>query len=257
MPKALKPYDLVIATATYFGAYGHVADAQYRRGLWEGYIKSLNDTRFKQIDPFLYVSDDGSPARPDMSRFVIPRFADFHEPKTWNDNIVLMLNKVESYAPLCLIADSDSYFHPEWCSWLFKAIDNYPDAAGWSLYNTPRMADRYVRHLEDGIIEKNHSPSFGLVYRTDDRTQTDPIEWLESFIGTLAEKHSMGFVVPEISMIQHAGCYGINNVPGGSQDYDPLFPLNHECGLAGYTDRSGFENVSFSKGETKWQNATP
>ena len=246
----MKPYDLVIATATYFGVYRHVTDPNYRRKLWTGFQDSLNATDFRGMRVLLYVCDDGSPQLPNMSRFQ----GDFeaklvaHVPFGVNPNIVKMLNTVTDVAPLCLIADSDAYFDPHWMEWLRSALGYFPDAAGYSLFNSPRH-QTYVRNLHvPGVIEKKHSPAFGLVYRPSDRPpDIEPPTWLEDFIGTLPEKHGMGFVVPKISMIQHAGCYGINNVPGGSQDYDPLFPLNHQCGLADWTDRTGFEDVQFEK----------
>lgn len=212
--------DLVIATTTCFEKYGHVSDTHYRRRLFDLYVDSA--FRTKDVDKtvcFEFSNEDGS---------------------GWNANYFRLLNRVTDMAPLCLIADSDSYFHPDWFLWLNDAIAKYPDAAGWSLYNSPRNIT-FVRDLEPGIFEKRHSTPFGLVYRTEDRPVSEPHGWFEEFITELPSKHSMGFVCPKISMIQHTGCYGLNNVPYGSADFDPLFPLNKECGLEG-ADRTGFES---------------
>lgn len=201
-------YDLVIATTTCFSIYGHIPDEEYRRKLWGRFLSSLaNTTLIKHRFTHLVSEDTGI---------------------GWNANYFKVLNEATSIAPLCLIADSDAYFHPDWLVWLYEAMRKYPDAAGWSLYNSPRNIT-FVRDLEPGIFEKSHSCPHGLVYRTADRPVSEVQGWFEEFITAIAGKHSMGFVTPTVSMIQHAGLYGLNNIPKGSEDYDPLFPLNNEC----------------------------
>lgn len=213
-------YDLVIATTTCFEQYGHVKDAQYRRERFNDYVRSFSETKWMQKKISLVVSNDSGDG--------------------WNNNYFRVLNQVTGMAPFCLIADSDAYFHPDWLRWLYDAMDMYPDCAGWSLYNSPRNTT-VIHEIGNGNIERKHSQPHGLVYRTADRPISDPVGWFEDFIGELSAKHSMGFVTPKVSMIQHTGVYGLNNVPGGSQDYDPNFPLNKECGLGDWTDRTGFD----------------
>lgn len=214
-------YSLAIVTTTCFKPYGHVKDPIYRRKLFDLYVESIEKTNWMGIRNIYSIvrEDDGI---------------------GWNANYFELLNEATDKAPFCLIADSDAYFHPDWLICLYDLMAKYPDAAGWSLYNSPRNS-MVIRELEPGIIEKKHSQPHGLVYRTADRPVSEVKGWFEEFISTLPEKHSMGFVTPKISMIQHMGCYGLNNVPGGSADFDPLFPLNKECGLEG-ADRTGFES---------------
>lgn len=235
-------YDLVIATTTYFGTYDHVKEEGYRLKLWKQMLQSLAKTEMNGAKVALLIADDHSQVDIQEWRSDLPfRYNFYSRPKHigWNANQINNLNTASEMAPICLSVDSDGYFHPQWLLWLFDTVTKYPDAAGWNLFNSPRhqlITDR----PDPDILEKSSTQLHGLAYYTRDRKNADPKEWVESFTGELLLKHGNKFIVPEISMIQHTGCYGINNVPGGSQDYDPRFLLNHECGLGDWNDRSGF-----------------
>jgi hypothetical protein len=232
-------HELVVATTTYFGPYFHVKDVDYRRKLWQWFTESFAESDFAGHKVLLLIADDGSPEPPRMQRFpadVTFRYHFVHH--GYNTNINENLNFAKDLAPLCLTVDSDAYFDPRWVRWLFSAIERYPDAAGWNLYNSPHHRC-YAGNPEPGIIKKINTQNHGLCYRTADRPETGLDNWMEHYIAGLT-KGGRTFVLPEVSMIQHTGCYGVNNAPKHSQDYDPLFPLNDRCGLAGYEDRSGF-----------------
>lgn len=199
---------LAIITPTYCAPYGHVKDGKYRVKLWQQTVRSLEESNTVGL-AYVHLTRDGA---------------------DWNENYRYLLGEACKVAPLCLIADSDAYFHPAWLRWLENAMYSYPDAAGWQLYNSPRLTDYTVRDL--GIahtLERRHASPHGLCFRTADYEAAAPGEWFETFIGKLASKHSMGFIVPRVSVIQHCGACGLNNVPGGSEDFDPNFALNDKC----------------------------
>jgi len=197
-------YDLVIATTLCFKPYGHVKDGEYRRKLWDNMQRSLEKSDMSSMN-ILHVTNETD--------------------KGWNDNYLELLAFCKDQAPLCLIADSDGYFHPEWLNWLKCALDEFPNASGWQLYRSPRMADYDVFGYR---YRRSHASPHGLCFRTANYVPASQGEWFETFIGKLRGE---GFIVPGTSMLQHCGAYGLNNIPGGSEDYDPNFPLNHECGL--------------------------
>ena len=235
-------YDLVIATTTYFGTYAHVRDDGYRRLLWKWFTKSLKESDFDGRKVLLLVADDASPEPPQVEFFPCDATIRYQKKHLGSDvNMVLNLNLAGTFAPLCLHVDSDAYFDPQWIKRLFYMVEKYPDAAGWNLYNSP-----HHRHItgepEPGIIEKVNTQGHGLVYRTAERSPRQENEFVETFLQALTRNNSRKFILPKVSLIQHTGCYGVNNEPGRSQDYDPLFPYNAECGLAGYEDRSGFKD---------------
>lgn len=202
---------LAIATTTCFSQYGHVKDGEYRRKLFDKYLESLWRTASNYFDIYMDFSED--------------------EGIGWNQNYLRLLARVRDKAPLCLIVDSDGYFDPQWEKNLLWMTEDYPDAAGWSLYNSPRLEQYDVKDLTTMLFERGHVSPHGLCFRTADYVASPDGEWFESFIGELPKKHSMGFVVPKVSLIQHCGAYGLNNVPGGSEDFDANFPFNRECGL--------------------------
>lgn len=218
MPEAMK-YDLVIATTLCFKPYGHVKDGEYRRKLWENMQRSLEKSDMSSMN-ILHVTNETD--------------------KGWNDNYLELLAFCKDQAPLCLIADSDGYFHPEWLNWLNLAMSEFPNASGWQLYKSPRMLDYDLRtplRIENNMFfslptERTHASPHGLCFRTCDYFPSEPGEWFESFIGKIKQRHGMGFINPSVSLIQHCGQYGLNNIPGGSEDFDPNFPLNDECGLS-------------------------
>lgn len=193
-------YDLVIATTLCFKPYGHVKDGEYRRKLWENMQRSLEKSDMSSMN-ILHVTNETD--------------------KGWNDNYLELLNFCKDQAPLCLIADSDGYFHHSWLTWLTVAVAGYPDARGWQLYRSPRMKD-----YEATPNRRTHASPHGLCFRTAEYAPSINGEWFEAFIGKLPGDH---FIVPAYSMLQHCGQYGLNNIPGGSEDFDPDFPLNDEC----------------------------
>lgn len=207
-------YDLVIVTTMCSTPYGHVKDGEYRKRL-------LNRMRWS------------------LSRSHVAFFKYIHlirEDANWNANYLELLAEAKTLAPLCLIVDSDGYFARNWSFWLHDALERYPGASGWQLFNSPRLANYDMRTLSVTpyhSIERRHASPHGLCFRTEDYVIPPKGEWFETFIGALWNKHGfglgMGFVVPKVSMIQHCGMYGLNNLPGASEDYDPNFPLNNEC----------------------------
>lgn len=193
-------YDLVIATTLCFKLYGHVKDGEYRRKLWENMQRSLKKSDMSSMN-ILHVTNETD--------------------KGWNDNYLELLNFCKDQAPLCLIADSDGYFHPDWLKWLNGVLLAFPNASGWQLYRSPRMSDYQVN-----AYRRRHASPHGLCFRTSKYISSISGEWFEAFIGKLSGD---GFIVPPYSMLQHCGQYGLNNLPGGSEDFDPNFPLNDEC----------------------------
>lgn len=193
-------YDLVIATTLCFKPYGHVKDGEYRRKLWENMQLSLTNSDMSGMN-ILHVTNETD--------------------KGWNDNYLELLNFCKDQAPLCLIADSDGYFHPDWVNWLKWAIESHPQMSGWQLYRSPRMTD-----YDRGPVIRSHACPHGLCFRTADYVPSAEGEWFEAFIGKLKGD---GFYVPPTSILQHCGHYGLNNIPGGSEDFDPNFPLNDDC----------------------------
>ena len=202
-------YDLVIATTTCFKQYGHVKDGEYRKRLFDKYLESFGNSKAVSKKILVDLSEDDGIG--------------------WNQNYLRLLARVKNLAPLCLIVDSDGYFDPSWELWLYDAMERFPEAAGWCLYNSPRMKQYDGNDLGPDSFERKHVSPHGLCFRTEDYTAPAEGEWFENFIGELPKKHSMGFVVPKVSLIQHCGAYGLNNVPGGSEDFDPNFPWNKEC----------------------------
>lgn len=235
-------YDLVIATSTFFGTYQHVDDEHYREGLWEWFLESLLASKIEK-NVVLAIADDGSPNPLKLRRFPFSTIYFLRNKNIgYNANIIGNLNMVAGLAPLCLTVDSDAYFAPDWMEWLYEAIERYPHAGGWMLFNSPRHLSEQRR--EGDFLFKNTSCLHGLCYRTADRPVVSTLDYVEHFIYPIHDKRG-DFVVPRISKIQHTGRCGFNNKPLCSQDYDPLFPYNDRCGLANVIDRTGFENVVF------------
>lgn len=213
---------LVIATTTYFGTYQHVDDPNYRRHLWDLYCDSLEASNLEGHDVTLLVRDDNSAEIPRMPKKPFSILRKGFQQVGPQYNTILALNEAADMAPYCISVDSDAYFHPDWLTWLSDMIEKFPGASGWNLFNSP-WHDKMI----DPDIKRNVQ-NHGLCYRTADRRPYDKNEWVEAYIGNL---EGYGFVVPKVSMIQHTGLRGENNVEGVTNDFDPNFPFNDVCGL--------------------------
>lgn len=233
----MKPFQLAITTTTYFGTYDHVTDPNYRQRLWTLFLRSLKDS-LVGIRTCLLVYDDASPSISNGSWPEFPTYISRQSKHVGNNqNIIDAMNWAHDMAEFCLYVDSDAYFAPNWHQTLNETMNAHPHAAGWPLYNSPHYA-QYVVPRQDALCEKTHSGPFGLCYRTDARGKIGNGEWFEAFIGALPGKDKATFIGPRISVIQHTGRYGINNKPGLSEDFDPLFPHH-------------FEAVESTQGETQ------
>jgi len=223
-------YELVIATTTYFNPYIHVEDGEYRRGLWKLFMDSLLESNLDGHKIALLVSDDGS-SEPPKHRFCPfdVHFRYFRKNRGYIPNMVDNLNFASSFAPLVLSVDSDAYFHPHWLKGLCDLMEIYSGEAGWCLFNSPYHREE-EREISPGILTKINTQLHGLCYRAADREPCPLTEYVEGFIVRLM-KHDRKFVFPKISLIQHTGAKGINNIPNITHDFDPLFPYNKECGL--------------------------
>jgi len=223
-------YDLAVATTTYFGSYGYVSDSSHRMKYWDWFCESIERTNLDGKKIILIVSDDGSPIVPEKRKF--PFDSEWHvhiEHGGIPFSSPWTVQHASQYAPWVINADSDAYFHPEWANWLFSVMQRYPEETAFNLFNSPRQTE-ILGMLEGGkILIKGSSQEHGRVISSMDlntRSNWKPEDWDIRHIPT-----SRKILVPRVSMIQHTGCYGLNNVPGGSEDYDPDFPFNHLCGL--------------------------
>lgn len=222
--------NLVIATTTYFAPYDHVPNAEYRRPLWKMFVDSFHKSNLAGHDISVLVCDDNSPTVP-LYWFDVPSVRiDRDEHLGAGGNQMDCLDRAATMAEYCLAVDSDAYFAPDWLTWLTDAVERYPNAAGWVLFNSQWHVNYAEPAPEPGYRWKKNCQVHGLCYRTADRGIIgDPNEWIENFIPKLAEKGN--FLCPEVSKIQHTGMYGVNNKPGAVQDFDQNFEFNHLCGL--------------------------
>ena len=221
-------YDLAIATTTYFQSYGYVSNVQHRLQCWTWFCDSIIETYRDGRKIILVVSDDGSPGTPPKRFFPFDTEFFYHrEHRGIPFNFPWTVQHASQYAPWVLNVDSDGYFHPEWLRWLFDAMKYWPEETAFNLFNSPRQTE-VIEEL-DGCLIKGSSQEHGRVFRSQDLN--DCANWTSEEWAIRHIPTNKRILVPKVSMIQHTGCYGLNNVPGGSQDYDPLFPLNHLCGL--------------------------
>lgn len=243
------PFDLAIATTTYFGPYVHVESEekiQYRISLFRKLVASLDRTQWGGIRACWCISDDNSPTKVPVTVYTkryptvwgkkitgdinVDNIAVYQSSRTngpsQNANVVDNLNNAQTMAPFTVCIDSDALVHPLWVLKAFELIEKYPNSPLYGLYNSKHHPTiDYTNYKPDDAdtVFKHSNTVFGTLFHSESRGRRSLNEWCEQFVWRSPENTP---IIPVLrkSVIQHTGLNGLNSVEGVTDpDYDSTF----------------------------------
>lgn len=221
----MKPFDLAIATTTYFsGPYGTIKDkegSEFRKGTFLAMLESIKNVDWGGRSAVLCVRDDSVEADfPSLPDIGIPIRVERNEKVAGCPlNLTLACNDAAPLAPLVIYVDNDALFSKRSILRLFAMMEAYPDVEGWGLFNTKYHID--VAEYP-GVVIKQSMCEHGLCFRS--------AKWDYSpSYGLIAYASAAGIQGPyptlKPSGVQHCGGkYGLN---GTEDDFDQNFRIDN------------------------------
>lgn len=194
------PYDVAIATSTYFAPYGNCVSGSYRLALFRKLIKSLQllDTCEKKV--CWVIHDDASPEFPEIPVMpfdvkILKRAQNIGQP----DNYLSTVQDANTTAAWTMVCDDDGFVASDCLKRAFELVARHPEHEVFGLYNSPYH--KPSQEFEDHVL-KSSTCEHGRFFRS-------------SFGGWGPVAHDI--VVLRPSGIQHCGKFGLN---GTEDDFD-------------------------------------
>ena len=202
----MMPYDVCLATPTYFGIYGNVKDAGYRKNLFLNLRDSMKRLITSGAKVCWLIQDDASPEsfpewNGDNFSFDI-QMSKNEEHLGMPKNYLNTAEQARQIADWVLVVDDDAIVAPNVIHRMFELANKYPDHLMYGAFNSP-----YHKVVEDrgDHVLKHSTCELGRFFR-------------HNYEGFGFVTHPIAVLKP--SGIQHCGTFGLN---GTADDFDPNF----------------------------------